>query len=768
MDSPLFKLIPIVLFVAIHSVSFGQDEGHGNVVEGELIVHLERDADIHQICALLSSKLEEEVQPKKRLLHSIPLWTIQFEGDETKTEKGLNIAWGLKGIEAVQFNHSNVVRRGEPDDPNFDEQWNFYNDGTNGGSGTADVDAKNAWDISTGGVTASGDTIVVAVIDGGFNINHEDLEQNIFVNRNEIPGNGVDDDNNGYVDDINRWNVYSTSGSHFFDNHGTHVAGTVGARGNNGIGVTGVNWNVKILPISGSSTIESTVLESYGYILDMRRLYNETNGAQGAYVVSTNSSFGVDYGDPLDFPLWCAMYDSMGIEGIISAGATANININIDEEGDVPTACPSNFLISVTNTTSSDVKNGGAAYGVSTIDIGAPGTSIYSTRNSGYGNSTGTSVATPHVAGAVALMQSAMCEEVLESYEGNPGGLAIYLKNQLLNNGVDVLSSLDGLVATSGRLNLFNAVSAVSDTCLTVVTNVINSACGLCDGEIDVQVLGGNPPFNFSWNTGATSALITNLCAGAYTVSISDTSGDSIVKQIAISDSLSPEIGWSLDHPTCHGSADGIIELDTGYNYEWQSGSTVNVDTGLQAGFYVVSITSDSSSCTAVEIIELIDPNPISATSNMTIPIPYSGSNGEIDLNISGGTPPYTVIWGDSTFGSVKTGLSVGWHRFYIIDANGCVQSDTVLLGYPAGVAEASPQLIRVYPNPATDLLQIISAVSIVDFVTIHDTQGRLIYQSVHSDKELSIDVSNLRSGIYIVNVKANDSFLRKTVQVIR
>ncbi|MBT3964812.1 MAG: hypothetical protein HOE95_11910, partial [Flavobacteriales bacterium] len=216
MDSPLFKLIPIVLFVAIHSVSFGQDEGHGNVVEGELIVHLERDADIHQICALLSSKLEEEVQPKKRLLHSIPLWTIQFEGDETKTEKGLNIAWGLKGIEAVQFNHSNVVRRGEPDDPNFDEQWNFYNDGTNGGSGTADVDAKNAWDISTGGVTASGDTIVVAVIDGGFNINHEDLEQNIFVNRNEIPGNGVDDDNNGYVDDINGWNVYSTSGSHFF------------------------------------------------------------------------------------------------------------------------------------------------------------------------------------------------------------------------------------------------------------------------------------------------------------------------------------------------------------------------------------------------------------------------------------------------------------------------------------------------------------------------------------------------------------------------
>ena len=93
------------------------------------------------------------------------------------------------------------------------------------------------------------------------------------------------------------------------DSHGTHVSGIAGAIGDNDLGVTGVNWNAKIMPIAGSSGVESVVVEAYGYVLEMRKLYDETEGEFGAYVISTNASFGVNYGNPANFPLWSALYD---------------------------------------------------------------------------------------------------------------------------------------------------------------------------------------------------------------------------------------------------------------------------------------------------------------------------------------------------------------------------------------------------------------------------------------------------------------------------
>jgi subtilisin family serine protease len=282
----------------------------------------------------------------------------------------------------------------------------MHNTGQSGGTVDADIDAPEAWDLGTGGLTAAGDTIVVAVVDGGFYLNH--LDMNFWKNYNEIPGNGIDDDNNGYIDDVNGWNAYNNNGNVTASGtHGTHVSGTVGARGNNTIGVAGVNWNVRVMAIQGSSGTESVVLRAYGYALKQRRLYDSSNGMKGAFVVSTNASFGVDYGQPANFPLWCAFYDSLGSAGILNAGATANLNINIDVTGDIPTACPSDWMISVTNTDRNDVKNTGAAYGLTTIDLGAPGTSIISTTTaSTYGTSTGTSMATPHVAGAIGFMYS--------------------------------------------------------------------------------------------------------------------------------------------------------------------------------------------------------------------------------------------------------------------------------------------------------------------------------------------------------------------------
>ena len=259
------------------------------------------------------------------------------------------------------------------------------------------------------------------------------------------------------------------------NNHGTHVSGIIGAVGNNGKGVCGVNWNVKIMPIGGSSSNESIVVEAYSYVLEMRARYNETDGEEGAFIVATNSSFGVDYGNPDDYPIWCSMYDEMGNVGILSCGAGPNMNVNVDVVGDVPSACPGNYLIGITNTTSSDEKYGSAGYGVNNIDLGAPGTSIYSTLpNNNYGNMTGTSMATPQVSGTIALMYAALPEEMMIACKNDPANFCLSVRHHLLN-GADHLPSLDGLVASGRRLNAYGAIESVLyDSIIPTLTGEVN------------------------------------------------------------------------------------------------------------------------------------------------------------------------------------------------------------------------------------------------------------------------------------------------------
>ena len=321
------------------------------------------------------------------------------------------------------------------------------------------MESEKAWSKTQGGTTIYGDTIVVAVIDGGF-AQHDDLTY--FKNRHEIAGNNIDDDNNGYVDDVEGWNVYNNSGNVTNDYHGTHVSGIIGAIGNNSLGLVGVNWNVKVMSIQGSSTQESTVLKSYGYAYEMRKKYNETNGDSGAFVVSTNSSFGKDNGQPSNYPLWCAFYDSLGSTGIISAGATANRAFDIDAVGDIPTACSSDYLMSVTNTTNQDLRNQGAAYGLTTIDLGAPGTNILSTvLSQDYDYSTGTSMATPQVAGAIALMYSNACDLFFSEYNYDDAAIALKMKELILESGVDSLADLQGKTVSGGRLNINKASHSI-------------------------------------------------------------------------------------------------------------------------------------------------------------------------------------------------------------------------------------------------------------------------------------------------------------------
>ena len=460
------KLFFAGLFITACS-SFTYSQTSTNTIPDEYIIWLKSGADINSVLTEISNGPNRFVVAQTlsadyglyllkhtpNLFNGVdPLW---YSDMVTNPIKRLT---NNPSIAIAQPNHYVELRATTPNDASFTSQWSLRNTGQSGGVAGADIDATLAWDITTGGVTVAGDTIVVAVIDGGFQLNHPDLTQNIFRNRNEIAGNGIDDDNNGYIDDINGWDAYGNDGTIPSDQHGTHVSGTIGARGNNSIGVSGVSWNVKVMTIAGSSGTEATVVAAYAYAAKMRKLYNQTNGVKGAYVVATNSSFGVDLGDPGDFPIWCAFYDSLGAVGVLSAGATANANYNVDTQGDIPTACASNFLISVTNTTRTDGKNNSCGFGATTIDLGSPGTDVYSTvTNSGYQNLTGTSMATPHVAGTIGLMYAAACPELIAASKATPGAVATQMKQYLLD-GTDPIPSMANITVTGGRLNAYKAL----------------------------------------------------------------------------------------------------------------------------------------------------------------------------------------------------------------------------------------------------------------------------------------------------------------------
>ena len=448
-------------------------------ISGEFIVRLVPGSNLQDLQGELEGMWGSPVSftslSRSTHIHKLSVTSVVFD----QADEGRSMLQDLQAndlLELAQFNHIVSERETVPNDPDFGVQWHHQE------TGDHDIDSDLAWDITTGGTTAAGDDIVVCVIEGGgTNYNHTDLVGNHWTNTGEIPANGIDDDENGYVDDYNGWNPGSDDDNIPAGGHGTSVSGMIGATGNNSQGGSGVNWAVKIMQVVVGTLTEANVIAAYDYPLSMRQLYNLTAGEKGAFVVATNASWGIDFANPVNYPVWCGFYDDLGAAGILNCGATTNNNVNVDALGDMPTACSSPYMVAVTATDVNDVRTF-SGYGASTIDLGAPGESVYLPAGStNYGYTSGTSFASPCVAGAIALMYSAPCSDFAAFAISTPQWTADQALSYLLN-GVDPVANLATETVTGGRLNVRNSIDLLLANCGPPPTCTLDSlqAVALC------------------------------------------------------------------------------------------------------------------------------------------------------------------------------------------------------------------------------------------------------------------------------------------------
>lgn len=456
---------------------------------GDHVMVKPKDAKMDEKAMLASlKKLGATV---RRKMPASGVWLVAFPNANLETVTNAIAEMGklkelVRYAEPDYIVHATVI----PGDTSFGDLWGMHNTGQSGGTVDADIDAPEAWDLNTGSAT-----VKVGVIDTGIDHAHPDLAANIWTNPAEIAGNGIDDDGNGYIDDTRGWDFVNNDNNATDDHyHGTHCAGTIGGVGNNGAGVTGVCWSVSLIPLkfldatgSGSG---SDALEAVAY------------GTGVGVHLTSNSWGGGGYSQAFKDVL-----DAANTAGILFVAAAGNDASNNDAVASYPSNYDSPNVISVAATTRTDAMSSFSNYGLTMVDLGAPGSSIYSTQPGGlYQNLSGTSMATPHVAGACALLKAF-----------RPSLSHAEIRNTIIAT-VDPTPAMAGKSVSGGRLNIRNALLGLDD--LSVTPGSALAATG---------PLGG--PFAPSFQTytltnhDATTALSWTATAGANWFSVSPSGG---------------------------------------------------------------------------------------------------------------------------------------------------------------------------------------------------------------------------------------------------
>ena len=358
-----------------------------------------------------------------------------------------------------------------PNDARFGELWGLYNTGQLGGVPGAHIDAPGAWNVTTGS-----SSVVVAVIDTGIDYNHPDLSANAFRNIPDCNANGVDDDGNGRVDDCFGIDTINGDSDPFDDNrHGSHVAGIIGAVGNNEAGVVGVNWSVsvmacKFLDASGFGTTAGAIA-CLEYVRTMKE--------RGVNIVATNNSWG---GVGFSQALFDAIqrHQQAGILFIAAAGngnPFTGVGLDNDQSPFYPCVFALSNIICVAATTRHDERASFSNFGRHTVHLGAPGTEIVSTTPGGtYQTLSGTSMATPHVAGTAALLKAA-----------DPDRDWRAIRNLILAGGDNVASMASTI--TRKRLNAFGALTCTNSSVFSRLAPVADAISGAADTPIGLSVL---------------------------------------------------------------------------------------------------------------------------------------------------------------------------------------------------------------------------------------------------------------------------------------
>ncbi len=341
-----------------------------------------------------------------------------FEAVQSRLSENVNVT----GFEQDAIRQIDVT---VPTDPYYNQLW-----------GMNSIDAPEAWTITTGS-----SSVVVAVIDTGVDYTHVDLAANIWTNPGEIAGNGIDDDHNGFVDDVYGYDFVNNDGDPMDDHsHGTHVSGTIAAMANNGVGVAGVNWSSSIMALkfldgNGSGYLSDAV-RAINYATMMRNQY-------GVNVCVTNNSWG---GGGYSTSMYNAIQASNNAD-ILFVAAAGNSGSNNDFSPQYPANYSCSNVVSVAAITSSGQLASFSSYGVTTVDLAAPGVSIYSTvPGNRYASYSGTSMATPHVAGVAAL-----------AFALAPDASVAEVRDAILG-GTEPSAALSGKTVTGGTLNAYNTL----------------------------------------------------------------------------------------------------------------------------------------------------------------------------------------------------------------------------------------------------------------------------------------------------------------------